>query len=58
MMIALRKCDSQTNLTLPTQEALRLSSLRRRSLSRLSQPCEGLPVAVLMIRRASIMGAV
>ena len=54
-MIALRVCDSRTGLIPPDQKAVRLSFLRRRSLSRPSQPCEGLPAAVLLIHRSSIM---
>ena len=42
-------------LTCLPRKAFRLSPLRRRSLSHLSQPCEGLPTAVLIIQRASII---
>ena len=57
-MIALRKRDSRTGLILFDQNTFRLSVLRRRSLSQLSQPCESLPTAVLLKCRTSIKIAI
>jgi len=53
-MIALRKCDSQPSIPCLPRQALRLGSLRRRSLSPLPQSCEDLTAGVLLMRRASI----
>ena len=54
-MIALRLCDSQRDLIPHDQETLRLSSFGGTPFPYRHSPCEGLPTAVILIYRASIM---